>query len=104
MKIVIPDDYPPVYRDDPELARLRQLGEVVVHGTKAAGEDELITRLEGAAVVVNIRSYSAFTERVIASAPDLRLISILGTGTDNVDLGACDSHGVLVTNTPGASG
>lgn len=103
MKIVIPDDYPPVYGGDPELARLGQLGEVVVYGTKAAGEDELIARLAGATVAINVRSYSAFTERVIASSPDLLLISILGTGTDNVDLGACDKHGVLVTNTPGAS-
>jgi phosphoglycerate dehydrogenase-like enzyme len=103
VKIVIPDDYPPVYRDTPELARLRLLGEVVVHETKAADESELIARLAGATVAINVRSFSAFSERVIDSLPDLRLISILGTGTDNVDLGACDRHGVLVTNTPGAS-
>ncbi len=103
MKIVIPDDYPSVYRDDPELARLQAMGEVVVYGTKAASEDELIERLRGATVAINVRSYSAFAERAITSLPDLQLISILGTGTDNVDLAACDRQGVLVTNTPGAS-
>ncbi len=103
MKIVIPDDFPPVYSGDPELARLEALGEVAVYGTKAASEDELIERLQGATVAINVRSFSAFAERVISSLPDLQLISILGTGTDNVDLAACDRHGVLVSNTPGAS-
>jgi D-3-phosphoglycerate dehydrogenase len=103
MRIVIPDDYPPVYAGHPELERLRELGEVIVHGTRAADEAELIARLEGAQVALNVRAYSAFTERVITALPSLRLISILGTGTDNVDLAACDRHGVAVTNTPGAS-
>jgi D-3-phosphoglycerate dehydrogenase len=102
-KIVIPDDYPPVYQHDPELDRLRALGEVAVYNTRAASESELIDRLRGAAVAINVRSYSAFAERVVGSLPDLRLISILGTGTDNVDLAACDRFGVVVTNTPGAS-
>lgn len=103
MKIVIPDDFPPVYQDQPELGRLRELGETVVHGTKAASEDELIERLRGAEVAINVRAYSTFNERVVAALPDLRLVSILGTGTDNFDLPACSRHGVVVTNTPGAS-
>lgn len=103
MKIVIPDDFPPVYQDHPELGRLRELGETVVHGTKAASEDELIERLRGAEVAINVRAYSTFNERVVAALPDLRLVSILGTGTDNFDLPACSRHGVVVTNTPGAS-
>ncbi len=103
MRIVIPDDFPPVYEDSPELPRLRQLGETIVYGTKAATADELIERLRGAQIAINVRSYSTFDEQVVAALPDLRLVSILGTGTDNFDLPACSRHGVVVTNTPGAS-
>jgi phosphoglycerate dehydrogenase-like enzyme len=103
MRIVIPDDYPPVYAGHPELERLRGLGEVTMHGTRAADAEELIARLQEAEVALNVRAYSSFSERVIGALPRLRLISILGTGTDNVDLAACDRHGVVVTNTPGAS-
>lgn len=103
MKIVIPDDCPPVYQDHPELTRLRQYGEVEVHGTKAGSDEELIERLRGADLAINVRAYSVFSERVVAALPELRLVSILGTGTDNFDLPACTRHGVVVTNTPGAS-
>jgi phosphoglycerate dehydrogenase-like enzyme len=40
---------------------------------------------------------------VIERCPQLRLISIWGTGTDNVDLSAARTRGVRVTNTPGVS-
>jgi D-3-phosphoglycerate dehydrogenase len=103
MKIVIPDDAPPVYQDHPEAARLRELGELVIYGAKAASEEELIERLQGAAVVINVRSFTEFGERIVAALPDLRLVSVLGTGTDNFDLEGCSRHGVVVTNTPGAS-
>jgi D-3-phosphoglycerate dehydrogenase len=103
VRFVIPDDAPPVYQGHPEAERLRQHGEVVIYGTKAASEEELIERLRGASVVINVRAYSVFTERVVAALPELRLVSILGTGTDNFDLPACSRHGVVVTNTPGAS-
>src|SRR5690606_34815357 len=34
----------------------------------------------------------------IAQASRLRMISITATGTDNVDLDACDQHGIIVSN------
>src|SRR5205823_4223695 len=38
-------------------------------------------------------------------SPSLRLIliSVLGTGVDNIDLAAARAHGVVVTNTPGTN-
>lgn len=103
MKIVIPDDFPPVYQGHAELEPLKPYGEVVPYSTKAASEDELIQRLAHAEAVINIRAYTVFDARVLAALPRLRLISILGTGTDNIDLGAATAHGVVVVNTPGAS-
>jgi phosphoglycerate dehydrogenase-like enzyme len=103
MKIVIPDDFPPVYQDHPEVERLRQRGDVAIYSTKAASPAELIDRLRGAEVAINVRAYSVFDEPVLAALPELRIVSILGTGTDNFDLPACSRHGVVVTNCPGAS-
>jgi phosphoglycerate dehydrogenase-like enzyme len=40
---------------------------------------------------------------VLERCPQLRLISIWGTGTDNVDLEAARRRGISVTNTPGVS-
>jgi D-3-phosphoglycerate dehydrogenase len=40
---------------------------------------------------------------VLEALPKLRILSILGTGTDNVDLAAATERGIAVTNTPGAS-
>ncbi len=103
MRIVIPDDFPPVYQGHHELEKLAPYSEVVLHGTRAATHQELIDRLQGAAAAINIRAYTRFDAELLAALPELRIISILGTGTDNVDLEAATRHGVVVTNTPGAS-
>jgi len=100
---VVPDDFPPVYQGHHELDALSPYGEVVLHGTRAADRQELIDRLRGAEAVINVRAYSRFDAELLEALPDLRIISILGTGTDNVDLEAASRRGVVVTNTPGAS-
>src|SRR5207253_5353337 len=60
-------------------------------------------RIGGAEIVINIRSTSRFTAEVLDGCPKLRLISIWGTGTDNVELTAAKARGIRVTNTPGVS-
>ncbi len=104
MRFVIPDDFPPVYQDRSEvLDPLRPHGEVQVYSARAADYDELVSRLRWADAVINVRAYTRFDEALLAELPYLRVISILGTGTDNVDLEAATRRGVVVCNTPGAS-
>lgn len=43
----------------------------------------------------------AYTERVFAANPQLRLIARWGVGVDSIDLEAATRHRVMVTNTPG---
>jgi D-3-phosphoglycerate dehydrogenase len=62
-----------------------------------------MARMAGAPVIVNIRGRTRFPREVMAALPGLRLISIWGTGTDNVDLAAANDLGVTVMNTPGVS-
>jgi D-3-phosphoglycerate dehydrogenase len=85
------------------IAAYKQWRPVSYHDTLPGSEDGLLERIRGFEVVINIRSSTKFTERVFAECPSLRMLSIWGTGTDNVDLAAAKRHGVTVTNTPGVA-
>ncbi len=103
MDIVIPDDFPPAYAslDQPDLQRLAAYGSVKLYTSRAADREELVARLAEAQALINVRAYTALDDDVFARTPKLRLVSILGTGTDNVDLVAARKRGIAVTNTPG---
>lgn len=103
MLIVVPDDNPPVMAGTMALERLRRVGEVQLYNSDATDPQVLSSRLKNADVAVNIRGRTRFTAEVLAVCPKLRLISIWGTGTDNVDLKAAAARGITVTNTPGAN-
>lgn len=103
MDIVIPDDYPPTYAslEQADLQRLAPYGTVQLHTTRAADRAELFSRLAPADVLINVRAYTRLDDEAFSNAPHLKMVSILGTGTDNVDLEAASRRGISVTNTPG---
>lgn len=101
--IVIPDDYPVVMGSSSAFLGWRDRALCVCFDTLPASEDELISRIQSAEVVITIRSSTKFTAGVFAACRRLKLVSIWGTGTDNVDLTAAQQHGVTVTNTPGVA-
>jgi phosphoglycerate dehydrogenase-like enzyme len=102
--IVVPDDFPSVFEGTPAHERLKALGDVRVFVARGADDEaELVRRLDRARIAVNIRAHAQFTEAVFARCSRLRLVSIWGTGTDNVDLDAAGRHGVTVCNTPGVN-
>src|SRR2546430_7075522 len=104
VKIVVPDDFPPALTGSVAEAPLQKLGQVRVFTERGADQEQtLIERIGDAEVALNIRAHARFTDRVLAACPKLRLISIWGAGTDNVDLAACKTRGVTVTNTPGVN-
>ncbi|HJO97618.1 MAG: phosphoglycerate dehydrogenase [Rhodospirillales bacterium] len=80
----------------PSFERLRQAGFEVAFNTldRRLGEDELVDALSG--VFATIAGVEAYSERVLASAPDLRLISRWGVGYDSIDVDAATRHGVAV--------
>src|SRR6266542_5736860 len=101
-RIVVPDDAPPVLAPSQAWQNFPDRNGAYFDSLPGA-EEKLLERIAGAEVVVNIRSSTRFTARVFEQARALRLLSIWGTGTDNVDLDAARAHGVTVTNTPGVS-
>ena len=102
--IVVPDDFPSVFEGTPAHERLKKLGETRVYTARGADDDaELIRRIDGARAVLNIRAHARFTDAVLAACRSVKLVSIWGTGTDNVDLEAAGRRGVTVCNTPGVN-
>jgi D-3-phosphoglycerate dehydrogenase len=104
VQISVPDDFPSVFDGTPAHEQAKRLGEVrVITARGADDEAELIRRIDRARVAINIRAHARFTAGVFAACRNLKLVSIWGTGTDNVDLDAAGRHGVTVTNTPGVN-
>lgn len=102
--VVVPDDFPSVFDGSPAHERCRKLGETRVFTARGADDEaELIRRIGRARIAINIRAHARFTEAVFAACRNLEMVSIWGTGTDNVDLDAAGRHGVTVTNTPGVN-
>jgi D-3-phosphoglycerate dehydrogenase len=63
-------------------------------------EEELCELIRG--VELFIAGTEPITDRVMASAPGLRIISRVGIGLDNVDLWAAHRRGIVVSYTPDA--
>jgi D-3-phosphoglycerate dehydrogenase len=100
--ITIPDDFPSVFENTPAHERCRKVGETKVYTARGADDEtELIKRIDAARVAINIRAHARFTDHVMQSCRKLEMISIWGTGTDNIDLDAAGRHGITVCNTPG---
>ncbi|GAA2380236.1 2-hydroxyacid dehydrogenase [Dactylosporangium salmoneum] len=62
-------------------------------------EDELIALLPGVEVVIT--QMAPLTERVLAAAPELKLIVVTRGGPVNVNLAAAEARGIEVRSTPG---
>lgn len=107
LRIVIPDDAPAVLAPSRAYERWRERArgryQLDYHDTLPGSVENLIARIREAEIVVNIRSSSKFSREVFEACPKLRLLSLWGTGTDNVDLEAAAARGVTVTNTPSVS-
>jgi len=102
--IVVPDDFPSIFKGSPAEQRCARLGETKVVSERGADDEtELARRIDGARVAINIRAHAHFTDKVFAACPALKLVSIWGTGTDNIDLEAAKRRGITVCNTAGVN-
>ena len=90
-----------IYDDEEARGILTQAGFEVVDAPPRApfGEEMIADLLEDFDAVV--ADADAYTEKVFAQRPRLKLISRWGVGIDSIDLEAATQHGVMVTNTPG---
>jgi len=82
------------------LALLQRHAEVEWNTQPDLSRDELITRARGRAAIVTILE-DRVDDGVLAELPDLRIVSNVAVGFDNIDTKAATARGVIVTNTPG---
>ena len=61
--------------------------------------EQVLERLRGATIVISNKL--PLREGTLRQLPDVKLIAVAATGSDNVDLDYCRSHGIAVSNTRG---
>lgn len=83
---------------DLDLQPLRQaFGELVLHPASAPGE--IAGRLREANVAISNKA--PISAETLARCPDLKLILVTATGTNNIDLAAARERGIAVANCQG---
>ncbi|MCB9063388.1 MAG: hydroxyacid dehydrogenase [Halobacteriovoraceae bacterium] len=87
--------------DKEEYNRLLGVSQFEVRGPKLSQEE--ITQLLPNAAGLIIRSATNITVETLEKAQKLKYVIRAGEGTDNIDLKACQTKGVKVSNTPGAN-
>ncbi|RPJ56393.1 MAG: D-glycerate dehydrogenase, partial [Acidobacteria bacterium] len=61
---------------------------------------QLARKLQGKAGMVCLLT-DIIDERLLAQCPELKIVSNIAVGYNNIDLKACTRRGVMATNTPG---
>jgi phosphoglycerate dehydrogenase-like enzyme len=99
--VTVPHIHP---RPAPYLGRLEAAGLEVARVVGRAGkleEDELAGSLPG--VFATLAGSEPYTARVLAGAPDLRVVARWGVGYDAIDVPAATRHGVVVCTAVGGN-
>ena len=80
---------------------LTELGDLQLHAFTAHTKEAVLEHAAGAEVVLSNKV--PLDADVLAELPDLKLISVLATGYNNVDLDAARERGIVVCNVPAYS-
>ena len=62
-------------------------------------ESEFLESLKGSEVI--IAHYSAVNKKLMDAVPELKMIGIMRSGTENVEMSAAKEKGIIVCNSPG---
>lgn len=98
MKLVILDGYPS-NPNDLSWSMLESFGELTVYDRTAPAQ--LLDRIQDADIV--LLNKTPICAEVFSHCPKLRLICVLATGYNIVDVAAAKAHHVTVCNVPGYS-
>jgi glycerate dehydrogenase len=64
-----------------------------------SSQDQVVERLQGASIAISNKL--ALRQPELSQLPELKLIAIAATGSDNIDLDYCRAHQIAVSNTRG---
>ncbi len=95
MKIAIPDDYQDMV-DQLACFGLIRHHDVTRYREPARDLDHLVERLRDADIVVSIRERVEFSRALLERLPRLKLIALVGRGSQMIDFAACTELGIPV--------
>lgn len=98
MKIIILDGYTANPGDNPWDA-IQALGDVTVYDRTP--EDQILQRSAGADILVTNKT--PLFKETLSRLDDLKMIAVLATGVNNIDIQAASERGVVVCNVPAYS-
>ncbi|HEY3575757.1 MAG TPA: D-glycerate dehydrogenase [Arthrobacter sp.] len=70
-------------------------------GPESIGREELLRRVAGADAIVSLLTERIDAELLDAAGPQLKVVSNVAVGYDNINVPACTERGIVATNTPG---
>ena len=83
------------------IAKLEAACEVDLYtGAKAISREELLQRVKGVNALVCLLTDAVDTVLLDAAGPQLKVVANVAVGYNNIDVPACRSRGIVVTNTP----
>ena len=85
---------------DEALAVLERHGDVESNDKPDLAPEELLKRAQGCVGLVSILD-DRVDEALLRALPDLKIVSNVAVGYDNIDVRAATAQKVVVTNTPG---
>ena len=97
LNIAILDDYAGVALDSADWSALPS-GSTITVFDRHLSEDEAASALASFDVLCTMRERMALPRTLIARLPRLKLITIVGAGLANLDMGAATDHGVVVVH------
>lgn len=86
-----------LHHGDLDLAALHALGEWRFYD--ATAPQQVAARIAGCAIVITNKV--VLDAALLAAAPELRLICVAATGSNNIDIAAARAHGIAVSNVTG---
>ncbi|MFC9354569.1 2-hydroxyacid dehydrogenase [Arthrobacter sp. NPDC057013] len=87
---------------DAALEQLRAEHEVDTWtGNESISREELLRRVAGADAIVSLLTERIDAELLDAAGPQLKVVSNVAVGYDNINVPACTARGIVATNTPG---
>ena len=97
MRVVITGRVP-----DPAVTMLATEHEVLPWRSETlVSREQLLHRVDGAHAILSLLTEKVDAELLDAAGPQLRVVSNVAVGYNNIDVDACRARGIVATNTPG---
>jgi len=98
-KLAVIDDYQSIALTAADWSRVAARADITVFTEAWRDEDEIAAKLAPFDVIVLMRERTPFPARLIERLPNLAMIVMTGNRTSSLDVAACATRGIVVTNT-----